>query len=147
MLSQNESAYVDAVVNLQVCEDEARTIRFLNTMPESGPDSEGYSYWKSMFRIRQEDNGYENWIRAIIRHIGKRFKNPANLVLMRLEESAPESESETEFIRRRTLVELNRGLKKIGLRAELTLHRIEVKSPVVEKTFAVKDKQFNKLFR
>ena len=147
MLTKAESSYVDAVVNLQECEDEARTIRFMNTMAESGPDSEHYSYWKSMFTIRQEDKGYENWIRAVIRHLGKKFKNPANLVLMRLEESAPESEFHKEFIRRRTLVALNKGLKKIGLRAELTLHSIDDKFPVVEKPFGVKDKQFNKLFR
>ena len=58
MLTKAESSYVDAVVNLQECEDEARTIRFLNTMAESGLDSEHYSYWKSMFSIRQEDKGY-----------------------------------------------------------------------------------------
>jgi len=147
MLSQNESAYVDACVKLATCEENVRTIRFLNTMPESGPDSEHYSYYKSMFKIRQEDKDYTDWIRAVIRHIGKRFKNPANLVLIRIDDRSPETVGHFEHIRRRILVELNRCLKKIGLRAELTLHFIDENAPVVVKPFEVKDKQFNKLFR
>ena len=148
MLSQKESAYVDALVKQSICEEEVRTIRFLNTMPEDGPDSENYSYRKSMRAISLEDNGYENWIRAVIRHIAKNVaRNPANLVFVRLEDEAPENEFGLEYMRRRIISELNRCLKKIGFRAELTLHSIEKKSPVIDKPFEVKDKKFNKLFR
>ena len=135
MLSKKESEYVDACVKQSICEEETRTIRFLNTMSEYGADSEHYSYSKSMMSIRQDDNGYENWIRAVIRHLAKSFKNPANLVLVRLEDEAPDNELALEYMRRRILAELNRCLKKIGLRAELTLHSVDEKLPVFENKF------------
>ena len=148
MLSQKESTYVDALVKWSICEEEVRTIRFLNTMPEYGPDSEQYSYHTSKRTIPWDDANYVNWIRAVIRHMAKNvIGNPANLVFVNLEDEVPKNELHLEYIRRRILAELNRCLRKIGLRAELTLHSVDKESPVIEKQYEVKDKQLNKLFR
>lgn len=52
-------------------EDELRTQTYFETMPEHGPTYK-YCYGTSNFSIPHPNQSIDNWIKAVIRHMGTR---------------------------------------------------------------------------
>lgn len=75
-MAKNSSKSIQQLIveqKLKIVElyDELSTQMYFETMPEYGP-TYAYSYDKSNMKIPGEEQNIDSWIRAVIKHMGKR---------------------------------------------------------------------------
>lgn len=77
-------------------EDELRTQTYFETMPEYGPTYK-YCYSTSNFSIPHPQQSIDNWIKAVIKHMGNRSFGHGGADTKAILVSIPENLSETEI--------------------------------------------------
>jgi len=131
MLSEFEQKVVAERVKCIAAHHEFHTLQFLNDMPLNGPKSEHYSWATSRMPYSPDSWYIEAWVDAVSRHVCQNFvKNPPKIAVISLpvEKKPNLNEIEVETYRQYLTLLLNKVLKGIGLKAELTLSRIEKKA-------------------
>lgn len=80
-------------LKIAVLEDEIRTQKYFETMPEYGPTYK-YCYSTSNFKIPSADQSLDNWIKAVIKHMGTRRSGHGGAYTNAMLLSIPEFEND-----------------------------------------------------